>query len=150
MSTSRRSSPLPAILSGGLVAGVLDLAGAYVIYRPPTPMRLLQSIAAGIFGNAAFDKGMTSATVGLLAHFVVAFGAATVFVLARRHVALLRKSPYLVGPIYGLGVWLFMNYVVIPSSTIGRYPAAFTTTTALVVLLHMVGVGLPIAVAAKS
>jgi hypothetical protein len=142
-------SPFRAIGLGGLLAGTIDLAGAYAIYRPTRPLGPLHSIASGALGSSAFQGGVNTAAVGLLAHFVVAFGAATVFVMARPHVALLRKSPLVIGPVYGVMVWFVMNYGVIPMSAIGRFPSAFTTTTALVILLHMVGVGFPIAWAAR-
>ncbi len=143
-------SPLRAIGLSGLVAGIVELAGAYAIYRPTRLLGPLHSIASGALGSAAFQGRVPTALVGLVAHFVVAFGAAAVFVLARPHVAVLRRSPVVIGPIYGVVVWFAMNYAVIPLSAIGRFPAGFTSTTALVVLLHMVGVGLPIALLAKT
>ena len=145
--TSRRS-PLSAIGLGGFIAGVADLAGAYAIYRPTRPLGPLHSIASGALGSSAFQGGVATAAFGLVAHFVVAFGAAAVFVIARQRLAILRKSPWVIGPLYGIVVWLVMNYGVIPMSAIGRFPASFSTTTALVILLHIVGVGFPIAWAA--
>ena len=148
--TSSRSS-LSAIGLGGLIAGVADLAGAYAIYRPTRPLGPLHSIASGALGSSAFQGGVSTAAFGLLAHFVVALGAAAVFVIARRHLSILRGSPSVIGPIYGVLVWVVMNYGVIPMSAIGRFPASFTTSTTLVILLHMVGVGFPIAwVAGRS
>jgi hypothetical protein len=148
MALNSRRSSLSAIGLGGSIAGVADLAGAYAIYRPARPLGPLHSIASGALGSAAFQGGAATAAIGLVAHFVVAFGAAAVFVIARRRLAILRRSPWIIGPLYGLVVWLVMNYGVIPMSAIGRFPGAFTTATALVILLHMVGVGLPIAWAA--
>ena len=42
-----------------------------------------------------------------------------------------------------------MNYVVIPLSAIGRFPGPWSATTYQVIALHLVGVGPPIALAAR-
>ena len=61
----------------------------------------------------------------------------------------LARRPWLSGPLFGLAVFLTMNYVVIPLSAIGRWPGPWTPTTWLVVAVHLAGVGPPIALAAR-
>lgn len=80
-----------AILWGGLSAGVLDFIGAYVsnASRGVSPLRIAQSIASGWLGVAAFRGGYKTAALGITSHFLIAFGAATVFVSASR------KMPWL-------------------------------------------------------
>jgi hypothetical protein len=144
------SRPGLAIAVGGLVAGVADILGAFAIYWPAPPAGILRSIAAGVVGSAAARTGGPGlAALGLLLHFVVALGAAAVFVAAGRAVPVLARRPLLTGPLYGLVVFLVMNYGVIPLSAIGRFPGPWSGTTYQVIALHLVGVGPPIALAVR-
>ena len=73
--------PARAIAIGGAAAGVVDLLGAIVIFWPAAPAGILRSIAAGVVGSAAARRRRPGlAALGLLLHFVVAIGAAAVFV----------------------------------------------------------------------
>jgi hypothetical protein len=144
------SSPATAIAVGGGIAGLLDILGAFAVYWPAPPAAILRSIAAGIMGSAAARTGGPGlAALGFGLHFLVALGAAAVFVAACRIVPGLARRPFVTGPLYGLLVFLMMNYVVIPLSAIGRYPGPWSATTSQVIAVHLVGVGLPIALAAR-
>ena len=79
----------------------------------------------------------------------MALTAAAVFVAACRAVPALARRPLLSGPLYGLVVFLVMNYAVIPLSAIGRFPGPWSTTTYQVIAVHLIGVGPPIALAAR-
>ena len=65
-----------AVLWAGLACGVLDITAALVVYGffGAKPVRLLQGIASGLLGPKAFDGGLATALLGLLCHFVIAFG----------------------------------------------------------------------------
>jgi hypothetical protein len=148
--TSPPRQPLLAITVGGAIAGMLDILGAFVIYWPAPAAGILRSIAAGLVGSAvARTGGIGLAALGLLLHFVVAMTAAAIFVAACRAVPALVRRPLLTGPLYGLVVFLVMNYAVIPLSAIGRFPGPWSATTYQVIALHLVGVGPPIALAAR-
>jgi hypothetical protein len=139
-----------AVAVGGLVAGVVDLLGAIAVYWPASPLGILRSIAAGVVGPAAArGGGLGLAAAGLALHFIVALGAATAFVLAARRFPALIRWPWLTGPLYGLAVFLAMNYAVIPLSAIGRFPGAWGPTTLQVIAVHLIGVGPPIVFAAR-
>lgn len=137
-----------AILWGGGLAGVLDLIAALVLYglRGAAPQRILQSIASGLLGRAAFEGGAATAALGTGLHFLIAFTAAAVYVAASRRIPLLVRRPVLCGLAYGVAVYLVMNWVVVPL-TIGRGPFRPGLAATLVVI-HMACVGLPIALAA--
>lgn len=147
--TSSRQ-PLAAIAVGGAVAGAIDILGAFAIYWPAAPAGILRSIAAGVVGSAAARTGgIGLAVLGLLLHFVVALAAAAVFVAACRAVPVLTRRPLLTGPLYGLVVFLVMNYAVIPLSAIGRFPGPWSAARYQVIALHLIGVGPPIVLAAR-
>jgi hypothetical protein len=76
---------LPSILLGGLVAGFFDITYATVfsyLRSGIAPIRILQSVASGWLGPAAFDGGAPAAALGLVTHFGIALTAAAIFVLA--------------------------------------------------------------------
>jgi hypothetical protein len=147
-----RSRPWPGIVVGGLVAGVLDLDYAFLWsgLRGTSPQRLLQSVSSGLLGSSAFEGGVPSALLGLVCHFLVAFGATTVYFLAARRIAFLTEHPIAAGTIFGILVYLFMNFVVIPLSA---FPIALKFPP-LVLLRgfasHAFLVGIPIALAIRN
>jgi hypothetical protein len=140
-----------AIVAGGLAAGLLDMADALVAYKLAfgmSPVVIYQFVASGVLGKAAYAGGMSAALLGLAFHFLIAFSAATVFVLASERVPQLRRDAVGWGLAFGLVVFAVMNFVVIPLSRIG---ASTPPLPVLVngVLAHAFGVGLPIALAAR-
>jgi hypothetical protein len=67
---------LRAILTAGLVVGVVDISSAFVIWwqRGVALRRGLQGIAAGLLGTKAFEGGLPTAALGLALHFFVRRG----------------------------------------------------------------------------
>ena len=92
---------------------------------------------------------MASALLGLLLHFTIAFGAAVTYCLASRKLGWMIHDAFASGLLFGVAVYLFMNFVVIPLSAIHRWP---TIGTLFVVNLieHMFIVGLPIGLSARK
>lgn len=140
-----------AILFGTLAVGVLDLADALVFFglRGARPIRIFQSIAAGLLGRASFSGGVPTALLGVILHFFIAFLIVTTCVVASRWVPLLRARPILSGVFYGIGVYLVMNLVVLPQSAAGK-PTFVPVVVLNGVLIHMFGVGVPSCLAARA
>jgi len=149
----RRLSPGKAILVGGLIAGALDITYAFILWwlrAQVTPMQILQSVAAGVLGKASYDGAAGTAILGAFLHFFNALVIAAIFVGASRIWPVLARRATLFGPLYGIGVYLVMNYVVLPLSAFPprtKPPAPVVWITG--VLAHMFLIGLPIALAAK-
>lgn len=143
---ARSNGPAAAIFWGGLIAGIIDITQAFIGFSlvGSTPFRILQRIASGILGNDSSDMGWTSATIGLLCHFTVAFAAAAVYYVASRKLRALVDHPVVCKLIYGELVFIFMYFVVIPLSAIGR-PQFNIATYITGPLGHPLLVGLPIA-----
>lgn len=139
-----------AIVWGGLACGILDIAYALTFYgaRGIPPVRLLQGIARGLIGPAAIRGGMATAFLGLLLHFTVAFGAATTYCLASRKLTWMIRRAFTSGLLFGVAVYFFMNFVVVPLSAIHRWPT-IGTLFFVNLIQHMLMVGLPIALAAR-
>jgi uncharacterized membrane protein YagU involved in acid resistance len=88
--------------------------------------------------------GWHTAALGLAIHFFVAFSAATVFYLASRKLTFMVRQPFIYGPIYGILVYTFMYWVVMPLSA--RPPGKFSLfNTVIAIVTHIVCVGTPIA-----
>jgi hypothetical protein len=148
-----RARALDTIVFGGLTAGALDILDAIVLtlLNGGAPTRMLQGIASGVLGRAAYQDGLPAAALGLGLHFVIATSTATAYFLVSRKLPVLLQRPVLCGVLFGLAVWAFMYNVVLPT-TFGR-PYVIPALPQLLNQLgiHILGVGLPIAlIAARS
>jgi hypothetical protein len=142
---------IKTILLGGLSAGALDFIGACVsnASRGVTPLGIAQSIASGLLGARAFQGGYTTAALGVALHFVIALGAATVFNFASLKWLWLIEHAWLSGALYGVCVFWFMQLVVLPLSAIAFKQNFTWPVVATGLLVHILCVGLPIALAAR-
>jgi uncharacterized membrane protein YagU involved in acid resistance len=142
-----------AILWGGLMCGVMDMTAACIFYgvlRGNPPIRIMQSVATGLLGMAAYDGGIATAVLGLFLHFTIAFGAATVFYFASRKLPVMIRYTILCGLLYGIAVYFFMQLVVVPLSAF-PHKGPFTLRGLVTgITIHMFCVGLPISVAARK
>jgi hypothetical protein len=139
---------VPAILWGGLWAGILDITAAFV--RWGHPQGILRGIAGGLLGPQAFHGGWGTAALGLALHFFIAFSAAAVYYAASRKLIFLRQRPVGWGFLYGIAVYMFMSWVVVPLSALPKSKAPFSGVGLVLSLLtHMFCVGLPIALAVR-
>jgi len=138
---------LEAILWGGLAVGVLDILDAFIVWglRGVSPVRILQSIAAGLLGRASFQGGPPTALLGLVLHFFIATSAATAYVLASLKLPVLIRKAVPCGMAYGVAFYFFMNYVVIPLSAINRTSGFSWPLFLNGIIGHALLVGLPIA-----
>jgi hypothetical protein len=148
----RRSSAAYAIGVGGLVAGAIDITYAltFSAMRGVAPTRLLQSVASGLLGTAAYQGGTATAVLGFVVHFVLMMIIAAIFYFASTRMRFLVARPILWGGLYGFGVFWVMNLVVLPLSA---FPSevkfrALWVSTSLVV--HAFGIGVPIALASRA
>lgn len=141
-----------ALVASALIAGFLDITYAIVIsyFRSGTrPSRILQSVAAGALGRDAFTGGTRTAAIGLGFHFLNAFIITAIFFAVASRVPALTRRPVLVGALYGIGVYLVMNLVVVPFSRIGVRPHPAPIVLLTGVLVHMFFIGVPIALGAR-
>lgn len=147
----RRHPVLFAILAGGSIAGALDLAFAitFAVLRGGTATGLLQTIASGLLGSAAYDGGAPVAALGFVLHFAMALLIAAIFHVASRRLPVLVRHAPAAGALYGIGVFLVMRLVVLPLSAF-PYPVVFAPlASSLDLCSHMFFVGLPIALATR-
>ncbi|UYQ91076.1 hypothetical protein MKQ68_13335 [Chitinophaga horti] len=140
--------PFPLVLKAGLLAGTLDIIAAilvygYIISHAPA-LRILQTVASGVYGSKAFAGGWAMAIQGLLFHYLIAIAWAGVFLLLWQLLPGIRRNWVLTGIGFGVLVWAVMNLLVLPVS--GAMPTVLTVKGVLVSMLIVVlCVGLPVA-----
>ncbi|MGH9324934.1 MAG: hypothetical protein ACRD3V_34265 [Vicinamibacteria bacterium] len=147
---------LSRLVRAGLLTGIVD--GLFssvlnVVAYGSTVSRLFQGVASTVLGNEAFDGGASTAMVGVLMHFGVAFAWSAVFLflaLRSRWIRDLLASPYgpaKVGALYGPLVWIVMSLVVIP--LLVQRPTTIGARWWVQLMGHIPFVGMPIAAASR-
>jgi uncharacterized membrane protein YagU involved in acid resistance len=147
----RRPRGVHVIVYGGLAAGLLDIVNAttfWFLYSGASPVRILQSIAAGLLGPAAFAGGEVTAALGLFLHFFIACSMATAYWLACLRWPVLLRRPAIAGVCFGVAAWLAMEHIVVPLSR--AQPPHFILPWFIdSVLAHVVLIGLLLAFVAR-
>lgn len=141
-----------AVLVGGSAGGALDLAFAltFAAVNGVGPEQLLQTVASGLLGSAAYEGGLPTAVLGFAAHFALSYGWAALFVAAASRKPRMAARPLLAGVLFGVLVFFAMRLVVLPLSAF-PHPVSFKPLAAgLDLLSHMFLFGLPIALAASK
>jgi hypothetical protein len=137
---TKKGSAFWAIGVGGLVAGMLDLLQASILFGLDIPL----SIAGGLLGPKAFHGGAPVYLLGVLLHFSIALSAATIYYGANRRLGFLKEHPLVCGLFFGIAVELVMDLVVLPLSALHAKGPFTLHDLILGLLVHMVVVGLPI------
>jgi uncharacterized membrane protein YagU involved in acid resistance len=149
----RSSQAYRAIGWAGFLAGSLDITAAFVEagLEGRSPVSLLQGIAGGLLGTSSFRGGLVTAALGAFFHFLIATTAAAVFYLASRKLKFLVKHAIPSGLLYGVAVYVFMHYIVLPISAY-HVKIALPQMAELVrdVAIHMCVVGLPISLIVRK
>jgi hypothetical protein len=142
---------VPRYFTADSSLGILDAADNVVAYDFAAgfnPIQVLQYIASGFYGAAAFQKGISGALVGLLAHFFIAFAVAAIYVGGTRFLPMLSGKAVLWGAIYGVAVFIVMNFVLLPHTAVVKSPLSLSLFLNGVVA-HALLIGLPIALVAR-
>ena len=139
------------VLIGGGIAATLDIV--YAILRNGqfgrTPLWVLQSVASGWSGDDAFSSGVSGGLVGLVSHYGILLVGAAVYFLASKRFPVLQSRAVVCGALFGVLVYLFMNFVVLPVS---EFPFELSYTPLRLLegfVSHAFLVGIPIALAIR-
>jgi hypothetical protein len=142
---------LSRLVRAGLLTGVVD--GLFssvlsVVFYDSTVTRLFQGVASTLLGSDAFDGGTSTALIGVLMHFGVAFGWSAVFLFLVmrsgwvRGVLGSRYGVIKVAALYGPCIWMVMSLVVIP--LLLHRPPTINVRWWIKLIGHIPFVGLPI------
>jgi hypothetical protein len=137
-------------LLAALVVGTLDISEVMIVtlLKGGAPLRIFQGIASAIYGKASFEGGTRTILIGLLLHYFIAASVVAVYFLASRKLAVLNQHPVLTGAIYGVGVYLFMNFVVLP--LVGMAPKFTTFGVVNQLFCHIVLIGITTGLLARG
>ena len=141
---------LQAIGLATLTCGILDAAAAttQAATLDISPQRVFQGVASGLLGPSSFERGWRTGILGLVFHFAIAFIISTIYVFTALRLAFLLQHALLAGALYGIAVFLVMNFIVLPLSRRPKRPfnVKFAATQ---LLIHIVVVGWSIALSTR-
>ncbi|HEX5840415.1 MAG TPA: hypothetical protein VFY26_21430 [Anaerolineales bacterium] len=154
MSTIASSSPvtrnslLRSITLGGIIIGLLHLIVQVgivfgLLLKSPYSSSL-QFVASGAMGNAAFAGGPATALLGLALDFLMTTVMAGIFILSAHRIPLLRRHVIPGSLLYGFGVFIVMNFIVLPLSAAPPLPAPPMWLFIEIILEHILLIGLPL------
>jgi hypothetical protein len=137
------------IFLSGLIAGTLDILAALIIYdlilQKTTSIKILQSIASGIFKKEAYSGGSQMALYGLLLHYFIALTFAWFYFTIYPYFKLLKKNTLLSGILYGIFVWIVMNLLILPTVFPALPEKHLDFPLILSILILIFCIGIPIA-----
>jgi len=134
------------IIKAGLVAGTLDIIAAFLNFYYKTgknPTIVLKYIASAIFGKEAMTGGIEMILTGLLLHFIIAFIFTIFFSLIYKKLWSWLQNTVLIAVLYGVFVWLVMNFAVVPFSRASQIPFSWSGVITNIIIL-IVCIGLPL------
>jgi len=146
MSTVRSYVHAPRILWASVVVGGLLVALGDFIFATTLWFswdveglkRCFQTIAVGVLGKASYDGGTQSAVLGAVLHVLMATAFVAIYTLVARRYRSLLERPVIHGVLYGVVLYVVMNFVVMPLSRVGRSPSfAHPHWITYAVLAHM-------------
>jgi len=146
-----RNSFLRLSVVGGLITGALHVIiqafGMFVlIVKASTFMVGMQYVASGLLGDAAYAGGFATALLGFILEFVMTIIIAGIFIFSASRIPLLQKNAIVGSLLYGIGVFIVMNFVVLPLSGAQILPPPPTWFLIEIVLEHILLIGLPLGI----
>ena len=149
-SLTNRNSLLRLSVIGGLILGMLHLIiqswFVFSLLEKNPLISVLQYVASGAMGNAAFAGGPATALLGLVLDFIMTTIMAGVFILSFDRIPLLRSHVIPGSLLYGFGVFIVMNFIVLPLSAAPPLPAPPMWLFIEIILEHILLVGLPLGI----
>jgi len=133
-----------AILS--LITGTLNAIAIVISFYPASIARVFRYIASGLFGLSAFTED-NMVFWGLLFHCVITVVFSLGFWAIYPKFKSGLKNKYLIGVIFGLIIWVVMNFAVLPLTNIPKPPEHTVSLLAVIegIAALIICVGLPIA-----
>jgi hypothetical protein len=139
--TPPRSIGWKQAVYGGLLIALGDALFAIAVWFEWTIKGLtqvFQSIAVGVLGRASYEGGTASALLGAGLHVAMAIAFVAICIALSFRFRLLVEKPVASGLLYGLGLYVAMNFVVMPLSRVDASPSfKHPDTMAMSVAAHM-------------
>lgn len=140
--TPQHSIHWSQVFLGGLLIALGDMSFAITVWFSWTAagfVSVFQTIAVGVLGKASHDDGVPAAVLGAALHLFMATLFVVIYTLVARRVPAILRRPLLLGPAYGVVLYIVMNFVVMPLSRVNASPSfKHLDTIAYSVIAHMV------------
>ncbi|MNY14696.1 hypothetical protein D3C86_1478820 [compost metagenome] len=120
------------------------------ILQKTTAIKILQSIASGLFKKDAYSGGSQMALYGLLLHYFIALTFAWFYFTIYPYFTFIKKNTLLSGILYGIFVWIIMNLVVLPTVFPVLPEKHLDFPLILSILILICCIGIPIACITKK
>jgi uncharacterized membrane protein YagU involved in acid resistance len=149
--STQKEGALPAMVWGGLISGTLDLTYIMTFYafRGLGFQTIPHAIASGLLGMKSFEGGWASAILGIVLEYVITFVATLVYYIASRKLSSLTRQAVVWGVLYGVVIYFFMHYIVVPLSAAPKFQHTLPTV-AVDIIGHITVIGPPMALAVKK
>jgi len=145
-----RNSLLRLSVIGGLIIGILHLiiqVGIVFGLLLKSPyISSLQFVASGAMGNASYTGGLATALLGLVLELIMTIIIAGIFIMGADRIPLLRQHVIPGSLLYGFGVFIVMNFIVLPLSAAPPLPAPPMWLVIEMILEHVLLIGLPLGI----
>jgi hypothetical protein len=139
--TPPRSIDWKQAIYGGLLIALGDALFAIAVWFEWTTKGLIQvfqSIAVGVLGKASYEGGTASALLGAGLHVAMAIAFVAICIALSSRFRLLVEKPVISGFFYGVGIYVVMNFVVMPLSRVDASPSfKHPDTIAMSAAAHM-------------
>jgi hypothetical protein len=149
-SPATRNSLLHLSLIGVIITGFLhfwiQIGIVFGLILKTPIISSLQYVASGAMGDAAFTGGLATALLGLVLDFIMTTIMAGVFILSVDRIPLLRRHVIPGSILYGFGVFIVMNLIVLPLSAAPALPVPPLWLLIELVLQHILLIGLPLGI----
>lgn len=130
-----------------LIAGTFDILLVFLesyLLNNIKPEIVLKFITSGLIGVKAFEPNKLLVMLGLMIHYAITAIVAIIYIKPNTFNQFKINNKYLSGILYGLCVWLIMNFIVIPLSNTPTLNRSIFEI-AISIIIQIVAVGLPIA-----
>jgi hypothetical protein len=148
--SNNRNSFLRLSVIGGLIIGAFHLLVqvglVYGLILKSPFISSLQLVASGAMGDAAFTGGLATALLSMIFEFVMTIIIAGIFILSADRIPLLRRHVIIGSLLYGFGVFVVMNFIVLPLSAAPTLPVPPMWLLIEIILEHIMLIGLPLGI----
>lgn len=121
-----------------VAAGIPDVFVAAALSRASFG-RVLQTIASGVLGEASYTGGTASMALGLGLQIAMSFVIALIYNIASSHVTGVSGSPLIFGALYGIVIFVVMNFVVVPLSRAQRHHWDLKSVVVMLIIMVLFG-----------
>jgi hypothetical protein len=149
MNPINSKSPVRTLATAWLMAGTLDILSAIFFLAGGNASGVFRYIARGAFGDSAMQGGIGMILAGAVFHYFIAFCFTTGYFFISPFFKVLHRYKILAGLCYGIFVWSFMHFLVLPLTHNVPAPFSLAGDWKNIVIL-MFAVGLPVSLFSAS